>query len=199
MYEPIRTGEIPNDQSPKALQVIEGIAKYLHSIKQNVIRLIKKTNLKELDGVELSKSNESCFGEEDSMKNIFTQNQRKEDASTKMTEDDRILGNNLFVSDGTKSKMKRNREKDICIFDLATDNLELPTVRPRSSSFHLGKRRFASLCNPDQNCEKMMKVGEFSCFPPEGGVEGQGGVGSSFFMMTNQFYKNRDKLLRINL
>jgi len=109
-----------------------------------------------------------------------------------MTEDDRIQGSGIFLSGEKKSKLRDNSEKDICIFDLATDNLELPRVRARSSSFHLGKRRFETLRNPENVCKKLMKVGEFGCFVGEGADVGQVGVGSSFFMMTNQFYKKRE-------
>jgi hypothetical protein len=185
IYSKVKTGEVLNDQSPAALAVIESIAKYLQSIKQNVIRLIKKTSLKDPEKPLTDEEKQhSCY-------------KRREDTSTKMTEDDRISGNNIFVSDGKPKKSEKNLKKDLCIFELK-EKLELPRPRSRSSSFHLGKRRFENLCKNELNCEKILKVEEFGILGVEK-EEREEGVGSSFFMMTNQFYKSRDAGVRVNL
>ena len=156
------------EEDLKSLKKIEILVKYLESIKQQVLRLIKKPS-----GVESKKRSRKASrvlkeGQSSSQHQPVQNNANKMgDASTKMTEEDRALTTVAFALDNEggllRHKTKQNVNKmDVSIFDLTTDNIELPRVRLRSNSFHLGKRRMQELKEIDgiADSSKFLKTGK---------------------------------------
>lgn len=184
----------------KSLKKIEGLVKFLESIKQQVLRLIKKPSGGDSKKRSRKASRVLLDAPMSSQQQPGQNNVNKlGDASTKMTEEDRALTTVAFALDNEggllSHKAKQNvANMDVSIFDLTTDNIELPRVRLRSNSFHLGKRRMQELKEIDgiADSSKILKTGKASSSRFEA-------FGSPFFVMTNQFYKHHDALLRIRV
>lgn len=146
------------DRWPKGLRneisqcekLVGELSAYFSSIKKEVTKAIKKINSSKTGELsQLSQKSESTkFRESSSFLRLL-----KEEASTKMTEEDR----KFFLRDDQKSKKKEKMSKGKVIegnyYDLTIDGIELPRVRQRSNSLHLGKRRFEQLPPVDLDFE----------------------------------------------
>ena len=213
-FEPRIRSIMSADEDQTPLQRVENLVKYFDSIKQQVLRLIKKPSGAEPKKKKARVTPRPTRGQpsderpKEAPKEVGPLPQpplvsvnKLNDASTKMTEEDRVMTNIAFVLEaegvvglgGPPIQKKPCKNEKIGIFDLTTD-IELPRVRPRSNSFHLGKRRFNELKEIDRGGypAKFLK----SCERGGGKLEA---FGSPFFVMTNRFYKDNEALLGVRV
>lgn len=167
-------------------KLIEDLSTYFSSIKKELTKVMKKNNSLSIEKSSLksekSESTTSKIRESTSFLRLL-----KEDASTKMTEEDR----KFFIKDENNSKknkkkiLKKNKGKELKeengnFYDLTIEGIELPRVRQRSNSLHLGKRRFENLPVLDLEFEVTTKKKELK-------VKDDNSV---FFMVTNNLFKS---------
>lgn len=170
----------------EAEKLVEELNSYLSSIKKEVTKSIKRHNSLQAEkySQKSQKSESTKMLESASFLRLL-----KEEASTKMTEEDRKISQ-FFIKEDCKSRGKLMKKKtrkahhrkneEGNYYDLTIEGIELPQVRQRSNSLHLGKRRFEKLPSLDLlefglTKKKKLKVKDDN---------------SVFFMVTNNLFKN---------
>lgn len=151
---------------------------YFSSVKKEVTKSIKKLNTSKNEKSSVMSDSTTVIRESTSFLRLL-----KEEASTKMTEEDRKISSQFFIRDKKcgRRHQKKNSKKLVegNYYDLTIEGIELPRVRQRSSSLHLGKRRMEMLPALDLEFgieeRRTLKVKDDN---------------SVFFMMTNNLFKS---------
>lgn len=174
------TGKIPNRDGKeyyKNEKLVAQLNSYFSSIKKEVTKSIKKLNTVKNEKSSQKSDSTTVIRESTSFLRLL-----KDEASTKMTEEDRKFSSQFFIKDkkcdrsGHKKIQKKLIEGNY--YDLTIEGIELPRVRQRSNSLHLGKRRLEMLPALDLEFgikRKALKVKDDN---------------SAFFMMTNNLFKS---------